>query len=62
MGKWELRRALRYGSESLGHVDDLKAAKIQAVSEIVANGNVGRIQLIDRDKRILYFDVHEDTT
>lgn len=62
MAKWEIRRALRYGFESLGYVEDLNAAKVQATSDIVANGNQGRIEMIDRDKRILYYDVHEEMT
>jgi len=59
---WEIRRALRYGSERIKIVRGLDAAKAHANSDIVANGNEGRIELIDRDKRILYYDIHPEMT
>lgn len=59
---WEIRRALRYGSERIKVVCGLEAAKAHADDDIVANGNVGRIEFIDRDKRILYYDIYPEMT
>ena len=59
-GGWELRRALRYGSKLIGWSSSLKEAKRFAKKEIEAHGNVGRIEMIDRDTRTLYYDVHEE--
>lgn len=60
MAKWELRRSLRYGSRHIKFVNGLEAAKSFAAVDIVSNGDVGRIELIDRDKRILYYDIHPE--
>lgn len=59
---WEIRRALRYGSERIKIVRGLEFAKSYANGDIVVNGNVGRIKLIDRDKRILYYDIYPEMT
>ncbi|SEE51410.1 hypothetical protein [Bradyrhizobium lablabi] len=59
---WEIRRTRRYGSERVRVVQGLGLAKAYAEADIVANGNEGRIQFIDRDKRILYYDVHPEMT
>lgn len=60
MAQWELRRALRYGSEHIRFTDGLQIAKSLAIGDIAANGNVGEIRLIDRDKRVLYYDIHPE--
>lgn len=60
MAQWELRRALHYGSEHLRYVDGLAMARSLAIGDIVANGNVGEIRLIDRKKRILYYDIYPE--
>lgn len=62
MAEWEMRRALRYGSEYVGTAPSLKDAKEHAAAEIEGHGNVGRIGLIDHAKHILYYDVHEELT
>lgn len=62
MPKWELRRALRYGSEHIKYVDGLAIAKSYAIGDIVANGDQGRIELIDRSKHILYYDIYPELT
>ena len=62
MAKWELRRGLRYGSEHIRYEEGLQAARDFAAGDIVCNGNVGRIVLEDRAKRILYYDIHEEMT
>lgn len=62
MEHWEIRRALRYGSERIKIVRGLDAAKAHAAADIAANGNEGRIELIDRDKRILYYDIYPEMT
>ena len=59
---WEIRRGLRYGSERIKVVRGLDAAKSHARADIAANGDKGRIELIDRDKRILYYDIHPELT
>jgi hypothetical protein len=59
---WEIRRALRYGSERVKIVRGLDAAKTFAQDDIAANGDEGRIKLIDRDKRILYYDIYPEMT
>lgn len=61
-GGWEMRRALRYGSELVGYSSTLEKAKKAARDDIKKNGDVGRIGLIDRDERIVYYDVHEEMT
>lgn len=60
MAMWELRRALRYGSEHVGYVEGEVKAETVARAEIEANGKVGRITFVDRQQRILYYDVHEE--
>lgn len=64
MGKehWEIRRALRYGSERVKIVQGLELAKAHANHDIAAHGSEGRIELIDRDKRILYYDIYPEMT
>lgn len=57
---WEVRRALRYGSESVAWVEDLVSAKRHANDDISANGSEGRIDFIDHGKSILYYDVHAE--
>jgi len=59
-GGWEMRRALRYGSELVGFSSTLEKAKKAARDDIKKNGDVGRIEMIDRDERIVYYDVHEE--
>ena len=59
-GGWEMRRALRYGSELVGFSSTLEKAKKAARDDIKKNGDVGRIEMIDRDKRVVYYDVHEE--
>jgi hypothetical protein len=59
-GGWEMRRALRYGSELVGFSSTLEKAKKAARDDIKKNGDVGRIETIDRDKRVVYYDVHEE--
>lgn len=59
---WEIRRALRYGSERIKIVRGLDAAKSHANADIAFNGNEGRIELIDRDRRVLYYAVHPEPT
>lgn len=58
--KWELRRALRHGSEHIRFEDGLKAAKEFAIKDVFANGNVGELTLVDHQKRILYYTTHKD--
>jgi hypothetical protein len=60
MARWELRRALRYGSKHIRYTDSESMAESYAVSDIVANGDVGRIEHIDRYNRILYYDIHPE--
>ena len=55
-----MRRALRYGSELVGYSSTLEKAKKAARDDIKKNGNLGRIGLIDRDERIIYYDVHPE--
>lgn len=59
---WEIRRGLRYGSERVSMVKGLDQAKAYANRDIAANGNEGQIKLIDRDKRILYYDIYPELT
>lgn len=60
MAKWEVRRALRYGSEHIRFVEGIHLAKSYAIGDIVANGDVGRIETIDRKNRVLYYDIHPE--
>lgn len=59
-GGWARRRALRHGSELVGYSSSLKKAKEAAEEDIERNGGVGRIQMINRGSRIVYYDVHEE--
>lgn len=60
--KWEVRRALRYGSEHMGFVETETVAKNRAYADIEAHGDVGRIDLVDREMHIVYYDVHPEMT
>jgi hypothetical protein len=57
---WALRRARRYGSELIGYVCNLEKAKKAARDDIRENGGVGRIEMIDRDSRVVFYDVHPE--
>lgn len=59
-GGWAMRRARRYGSELIGFASSLEKAKKAALEDIKKNGDVGRIEMINRDDRIIYYDVHEE--
>lgn len=60
MAQWEVRRALRWGSEHIRFVEGLQLARSYAIGDIVANGDVGRIETIDRKKRVLYYDIYPE--
>lgn len=62
MAKWEIRRALRWGSEHIRFVGSENMARAYAAGDIVANGDKGRIEYVDQEKRILYYDIHEELT
>lgn len=59
-GGWEMRRALRYGSELMGWASTLAKASAFARKDIENHESNGRITLIDRDNRIVYYDVFEE--
>jgi hypothetical protein len=60
MATWEVRRGARWGSHHLCFQPSLQEAKDFATLDIRQNGSVGVITLIDRDKRVLYYDVHPE--
>jgi len=62
MAKWEARGRLRYGSEHKGFWPSKKDAEEFAWLEIRKHGNEGRIDYIDRAKRIIYYDVYPELT
>jgi hypothetical protein len=55
---WERRRALRWGSEHMSWHETEIVATNHAWTDIEAHGDEGRITLVDREKRIVYYDVH----
>lgn len=61
-GKWEVRRALRYGSESMGFVETEIVAKNRAYTDIEAHGDVGRIEMVDHEMHIVYYTVYPELT
>ena len=60
--RWEIRRALRYGSEPVGWSKTLRMARLRALKDIRKHGNVGRIDAVIRETRTLYYDVYEEMT
>jgi hypothetical protein len=59
-GEWQLRRALRWGSEYLGAFADLETVKALAEEDIRIHGDVGKITFIDYGDAVLYYTVHEE--
>jgi hypothetical protein len=60
MTKWEARSALRYGSESEGFFASRKKATDHANEDIANHGGVGKIELIDRKNRVVYYTNYPD--
>lgn len=60
--RWEIRRALRYGSEPVGWSRTLRNARLRALKDIRKHGDVGRIGFVSRATKTLYYDVYEETT
>lgn len=62
IARWEARSAMRYGSQHRGWFEEQDEAVAFARAEIAKHGNVGRIEMNDTTNRIIYFDVHEETS
>lgn len=60
MQRWEVRSALRHGSRHKGYVQGQVKAVVWAKAEIEKHGNKGRIEMIDRNRCIVYYDVFEE--
>ena len=60
MARWEVRRALRWGSEHQGYVTSEEQAMSWAKSDIERHGNVGRIECVDQKSHVVYYDVYEE--
>lgn len=60
MPRWEVRSALRHGSQHEGYTTSLQRALSWAQAEITKHGSVGRIEFIDKKKRIVYYDEFEE--
>lgn len=59
---WEVRSALRYGSQHEKHVKTEDEARAYAEKKIKAAGGVGRIEHIERYSNggVLYYDEFEE--
>lgn len=60
MPRWEVRSALRHGSKHEGYVTSETKARDWAKTEIERHGNVGRIEYVDHNEHIIYYDVFEE--
>jgi hypothetical protein len=53
---------MRWGSRHAGYVEGEEAARAFAISEIEKHGSFGRIECVDVEKRVLYYDVFPEMT
>lgn len=58
--KWETRRSRRWGSEYIESFVTKEAAISDAESDIIRNGNLGKITYIDQERQVIYYSIYPE--